>query len=105
LQLEELAQPTDEAAAGATDKVSEALSAPALAAQALDRELNAGGTASAVPGQTGLVNDLTGMVKKKKKDQAGTISAGAGSKRKADDDAPSPTEKKARVEEVLNQDS
>jgi HAT1-interacting factor 1 len=81
------------------------LSAPALAARALDRELSAGTSSGVptVPGQTGLVNDLTGMVKKKKK----PVDVGAaGTKRKADDDdAPSPTEKRARVEEVLDADA
>jgi HAT1-interacting factor 1 len=78
------------------------MSAPALAAQALDRELNTA-SASTIPGQTGLVNDLTGMVKKKKKDPAPTN--GAGSKRKADDEAPSPTEKRPRVEDVPDKDA
>ena len=69
------------------------LSAPALAAQALDQELNA---RASLPGanQTA-VNDLTSMVVKKKKKQP----QDNGAKRKADDDAEgSGSEKKAKLE-------
>jgi HAT1-interacting factor 1 len=98
-QLEELSQPEQEEA----QAVDGQLSAPALAALALDKDLNGGAKSSAagtVPGQTGPVNDLTGMVKKKKK--ADATPATTGTKRKADEDeeAPSPTEKRARVEEA-----
>lgn len=75
-------------------------SAPELVAQALDRELNGAGSSSAVSGQLGKVNDLTGMVKKKKKaDTVISTSGGTvGEKRKADDEASTPTEKRAKVE-------
>jgi HAT1-interacting factor 1 len=66
--------------------------APALAAQALDKELNAA-QSSSLPSQI-VVNDLTSMVKKKKipEDSSAT-------KRKAYDDAEaSSTEKKARLD-------
>jgi len=70
-----------------------AVSAPALAAKALDQELNvtAAGSGSAA------VNDLTSMVVKKKKKAPDTNGVG---KRKADDDAGSPSEKKAKLEEA-----
>lgn len=64
------------------------MSAPTMAAQALDKELNAGSSADSgtVPG---VVNDLTSMVKKKKTTE----------KRKADEEAVSSnTEKKPRVD-------
>ncbi len=82
-----------------------AQSAPALAAQALDRELNAGGATSTNAPQA--VNDLTGIVKKKKKAPTTDISSDPvtteaevnGIKRKAEDEAEeSGTEKKARLE-------
>jgi hypothetical protein len=77
------------------------ISAPELVAQALDQELNAG-SRSAVNGQSGKVNDLTGMVKKKKKVDTSdaTLNTATGGKRKADDEATTPTEKRARVEET-----
>ena len=69
------------------------LSAPALAAQELERELNAGPTRSNIPLP---VNDLTSMVvKKKKKKHANEEPVG---KRKADERYPSPPEKKAKLE-------
>ncbi|KAG6333525.1 hypothetical protein ID866_5561 [Astraeus odoratus] len=55
-------------------------SAPALVARALDEELNA--RSIAVPGQLPVVNDLTSMVKKKKK----TVDPESTTKRKADDE-------------------
>ncbi|GLB41869.1 putative SHNi-TPR [Lyophyllum shimeji] len=71
-----------------TPKEATATSAPALAAQALDKELNAGPSALSTSA-TAVVNDLTSMVKKKKPAE----------KRKADAEAePSSTEKKARVD-------
>ncbi|KXN87528.1 NASP-related protein sim3 [Leucoagaricus sp. SymC.cos] len=81
-----------------------AQSAPALAAQALDKELNARVALSGLPQA---VNDLTGIVKKKKKVPASDANANAtssteagGAKRKAEDEAEeSNTEKKARIEE------
>jgi HAT1-interacting factor 1 len=62
-----------------------------LAAEALDKELNPGSTSltAQMP-----VNDLTSMVVKKKKkpvDETGT-------KRKADDEPDSPTEKKMKLD-------
>ena len=83
-QVEELKSP---------EKMEE--SAPELAAKALDKELN-GPSASAAPAQLA-VNDLTGIVKKKKK----APEANGAGKRKADDEealAPSPSEKKAKTE-------
>ncbi|KAF5362162.1 hypothetical protein D9756_002240 [Leucocoprinus leucothites] len=79
-------------------------SAPALVAQALDKELNVGVKPSELP-QT--VNDLTGIIKKKKKapaaapnaSNAGPIPEASSAKRKADEEAEvSNTEKKARVD-------
>lgn len=67
-------------------------SAPELAAKALDAELKA--SSSAV--NPAVVNDLTSIVKKKKKAPADTN----GSKRKADEDAGS-NEKKARLDEQM----
>ncbi|VDB99901.1 unnamed protein product [Peniophora sp. CBMAI 1063] len=77
-------------------------SAPELAEKALDQELNGAGAPATAPAQ---VNDLSGMVKKKKKPaptepvtEPVANSSGA-EKRKADDDAGTPPEKKARLEE------
>jgi len=68
-------------------------SAPALVAQALDQELNAG--VSLAPANQAAVNDLTSMVVKKKKKAA----EDNGVKRKADDDSESLTlEKRAKLE-------
>ncbi|KAG1728100.1 hypothetical protein EDB19DRAFT_1642671 [Suillus lakei] len=71
-------------------------SAPAMAARALDAELNA--KPISVPGQPAVVNDLTSLVVKKKK-KAAEVDAPA--KRRADDreDDGSPTAKKAKLEE------
>ena len=78
-------------------------SAPELAEKALDQELNGASASSAAPAQ---VNDLSGMVKKKKKPAAEPAPAvepvpnsTGGEKRKADDDAATTPEKKARLEE------
>lgn len=71
--------------------------APALAAQALDKELNAGASTTSAPPQT-VVNDLTSMVVKKKKKAPVDATAG---KRKAEaeiDSEPSTTEKKPRLD-------
>ncbi|KAJ3516947.1 hypothetical protein NLJ89_g813 [Agrocybe chaxingu] len=69
-------------------------SAPALAAQALDKELNAGtSSSSAAPA---IVNDLTSIVKKKKKPAPEDSNA---VKRKADGDAePVNTDKKVKLD-------
>ncbi|KAG1792615.1 uncharacterized protein HD556DRAFT_1444295 [Suillus plorans] len=71
-------------------------SAPAMAAKALDAELNA--QSISVPGQPAVVNDLTSLVVKKKK-KAAELEAPA--KRRADDGEGdgSPTAKKAKLEE------
>lgn len=68
------------------------VSAPALAAQSLDKELNGAASGSAAAP----VNDLTSMVVKKKKKAP---DAPTGGKRKADGDVGSPSEKKAKLEE------
>jgi len=78
-------------------------SAPTLAALDLDKELNAGITTSELPQG---VNDLTGMIKKKKKTSTVIpststdnipIPATSTAKRKAESEGSS-TEKKARLE-------
>ena len=91
-QIEELKTSPNEPSGSAVDMV----------AQALDKELNAG-TSGLTSSQ---VNDLTTMVKKKKKPAAEPAPAAepvpngtGGEKRKADDDAATPPEKKARLEE------
>ncbi|KAF8909302.1 hypothetical protein CPB84DRAFT_1743889 [Gymnopilus junonius] len=69
-------------------------SAPAMAAQALDRELNVA-SSSATP-SSNVVNDLTSIVKKKKKAPEET----SASKRKAEGEAePLNVDKKARLDE------
>jgi HAT1-interacting factor 1 len=70
-------------------------SAPALAAQALDQELNSGILSSKIP--QAAINDLTSMVVKKKKKPATDDGTG---KRKAVDEqgASTPPDKKARLE-------
>ena len=78
-----------------TPNESAQTSAPALVAQALDQELNAG---PSDPGQK-VVNDLTSMVVKKKKKTPCTDGDGTATKRKADSDGESTsTEKKPRTE-------
>ncbi|KAG6890077.1 hypothetical protein C0995_012026 [Termitomyces sp. Mi166 len=85
---EDLALKVEELKTTPNNSADGTMSAPAMAAQALDKELNAGspvvsGTVPAV------VNDLTSVVKKKKPAE----------KRKADADAESSsTEKKARID-------
>ena len=73
-----------------------------MAAKALDQELNAPGASAAPSGKTE-VNDLTGLVKKKKKnpDTNGSASpAPAAAKRKAEDDVEdTQSEKKAKLED------
>ncbi|KAF7310066.1 SHNi-TPR domain-containing protein [Mycena indigotica] len=72
--------------------------ASALAAQALDKELNAGGSKGAAG--TSTVNDLTMAVKKKKKpvvDESGSGSPPG--KRKADEQVEGDASKKARVDD------
>lgn len=80
-------------------------SAPALAAKALDQELGAS-AAVAVPAAPTQVNDLTSMVKKKKKpaveaNSEPSADINSATKRKAEDDASSSlSEKKARLEDA-----
>lgn len=70
-------------------------SAPALVAQALDRELNAGPSSSSNT-NTSVVNDLTSMVVKKKKKVLEDSNVG---KRKADEEAePLNVDKKPKLE-------
>ena len=72
------------------------LSAPELAARALDKELN-GGASSSSSATSAAVTDLTSMVKKKKKNSPAEDSNSG--KRKAEGDADaSPKEKKARLD-------
>ncbi|KAJ8495814.1 hypothetical protein ONZ45_g12686 [Pleurotus djamor] len=86
---EDLALKVEELKTSPTDSVE--TSAPALAAQQLDQELKA---APAAPAETP-VNDLTMVVKKKKK----PVDESAAVKRKAEDDPNgSPGEKKAKLE-------
>ena len=64
------------------------LSAPELAARALDRELNHQVGSSSNQAEQTIVNDLTMVVKKKKKPAANASTVEAnGAKRKAEDDA------------------
>jgi len=81
-----------------TTPEGQALSAPELAAQALDQELKP----AAAPINTAVVNDLSGMVKKKKKPAASETTNG---KRKADEEDVAPTEKKARLEDDMQTSS
>jgi hypothetical protein len=73
------------------------LSAPELAQRALDRELNA----APVVRQGMPVNDFTSMVVKKKRKARPVLEAsGTVEKRKAEDgEAPTPPDKKVRLEE------
>lgn len=73
-----------------------------MVARALDSELKSGGSGASAPAAIGQlpVNDLTTMVKKKKKPvEPEVVTSGSGEKRKADDESESPKEKKARLEE------
>lgn len=71
-------------------------SAPDLVAKALDKELNGAAGASSTPVQ---VNDLTSIVKKKKKAPDATANGNGSTKRKADDDpVGSPGDKKMKLE-------
>lgn len=72
-------------------------SAPVLVAKALDKELGPGSSSVTLPAT---VNDLTSVVKKKKKPVAETSveDAPAAAKRKAEDDAhDTSSEKKAKI--------
>jgi len=88
----------DELKSAPNDERDGGLSAPELAQRALDRELNA----SAPARQDLPVNDLTSMVVKKKKKAPvpAPEASGVAEKRKADDEqAQTPQDKKARLEE------
>lgn len=84
------------------------MSAPALVAKSLDQELNAGPAASIVKSESLPVNDLTSVVKKKKKPavdvpvtEEARANESTSTKRKAeDDDANSPVDKKVKLEDV-----
>ncbi|KAI0759203.1 hypothetical protein BD413DRAFT_617983 [Trametes elegans] len=75
-------------------------SAPELVAKALDAEL--GPSTPAAPAASSEVHDLTGLVKKKKKNpEANGTPANGGVKRKAEDDGEdAQSEKKAKLEET-----
>ncbi|KAF9446196.1 hypothetical protein P691DRAFT_709032 [Macrolepiota fuliginosa MF-IS2] len=94
---DDLALKVEELKTSPNDKLAQ--SAPALVAQALDKELNAGVKPSELPPA---VNDLTGIVKKRKKAPAPEADAAIeanGAKRKAEDETDvSNAEKKARLE-------
>ncbi|KDR80610.1 hypothetical protein GALMADRAFT_1094150 [Galerina marginata CBS 339.88] len=78
---------------------SVATSAPVLAAEALDRELNAASSSSSGPAPTA-VNDLTSIVKKKKKAPAPAPEDSSASKRKAEGEAePLNIDKRPRLDE------
>lgn len=75
-----------------------------MAARALDNELNKPTVAPSTAINQMPVNDLTKVVKKKKKlvePEASTIGTG-GEKRKAEEESNSPKEKKARLEETAS---
>ncbi|KAF9269063.1 hypothetical protein L218DRAFT_851954 [Marasmius fiardii PR-910] len=76
---EDLALKVEELKTSPNDSITE--SAPALAAKALDKELNAGASSSA---STTVVNDLTNIVRKKKNPVAPPVLVES-SKRKAED--------------------
>jgi len=95
---QDLALKVDELKSAPNDEREGGLSAPELAQRALDRELNVAPTAR----QDLPVNDLTSMVvkKKKKAPPPAPETANAAEKRKADDEeAQTPQDKKARLEE------
>jgi HAT1-interacting factor 1 len=70
-----------------------ALSAPAMAAEALDRELNAHSSATTASASAPVVHNLTSTIKRKKKAPENP------SKRKAEDEAEhSNTDKKVRLD-------
>lgn len=78
-------------------------SAPALVAKELDAELNAE-SAPAAPAAKTEVHDLTGLVKKKKKNpEANGSASSSAAKRKAEEDAEeTQSEKKAKLDEVAS---
>jgi len=72
-----------------------AISAPAMAAQALDRELNAATSMTTSSTSAPIINDLTSAVKRRKKAPENQTAA----KRKAEGEAePSNTDKKVRLD-------
>ncbi|KAI0683977.1 hypothetical protein BC835DRAFT_1392364 [Cytidiella melzeri] len=85
------------------------MSAPAMVAKSLDSELNVDSGASVAKAESMPVNDLTSVVKKKKKPAVDAVpvkeeanaSSIASTKRKAEDsDAESPSDKKVKLEDV-----
>lgn len=77
-----------------------ATSAPELAAQALDKELNTTAASATTTGPQE-VKDLTSMVKKKNKVPRAEPAASSAPKRKAEDEAlDSSSDKKLRVDET-----
>ena len=74
----------------------ETTNAPALAAKALDLELNGPSIKTEDPSKPVVINDLSTMVRKKKKPTQSVTEANG--KRKAEDEAPVEV-KKARVED------
>ncbi|KAI9448771.1 hypothetical protein BJY52DRAFT_303650 [Lactarius psammicola] len=95
---QDLALKVDELKSAPNDERDGGLSAPELAQRALDRELNA----APAPRQDLPVNDLTSMVVKKKKKAPAPApeASGAAEKRKAEgDEAHTPPDKKARLDE------
>lgn len=77
-------------------------SAPALVAKELDAELNA--ESAPAPAAKTEVHDLTGLVKKKKKNQEANGSASnSAAKRKAEEDAEeTQSEKKAKLDKAAS---
>lgn len=71
--------------------------APALAAKALDLELNGPSLKAEDPSKPVVINDLSTMVRKKKRPAPSDTEANG--KRKAEDEAPAVEVKKARVED------
>jgi len=73
------------------------VSAPALAAQALDKELN--GASGSGSSNSTVVNDLTKVVRKKKNAPAPTTESGSSGKRKVDDsEVETSTEKRPKLD-------
>jgi len=84
-------------------QVEELKTAPASSAkELLEKELNPGFSTGTSADADAPVNDLTGMVKRKKVKPEAAANGGeaSGLKRKADDEADAAASKKARVEDV-----
>ena len=75
------------------------VSAPALVAQALDKELNGASGSGSGSSNSTVVNDLTKVVRKKKNAPAPTTESGSSGKRKADDsEVETSTEKRPKLD-------